>query len=83
MSFIKGLNDIDNNIKLQKYTGDDLIVNKPEMLTPLDASAPRMRICFLDLETTFTFFSYFLGQIKKTTSTNDQHSGTARRWLQS
>ena len=52
MSFIKGLNDIDNNIKLQKFEGNNLTVNKPETLDPLDASSPRMRICFLDLETT-------------------------------
>ena len=52
MSFIKGLNDIDNNIKLQKFEGKNLTVNKPQTLEPLDASSPRMRICFLDLETT-------------------------------
>ena len=52
MSFIKGLNDIDNNIKLQKYEGENLKVNKPETLESLDASSARMRICFLDLETT-------------------------------
>ena len=52
MSFIKGLHDIENNIKLQKYDGKDLVVNKPGKLSPLDAAAPRMRICFLDLETT-------------------------------
>ena len=52
MSFIKGLNDIENNIKLQKYEGDDLIVDKPENLEPLNANSSRMRICFLDIETT-------------------------------
>ena len=52
MNFIKGLNDIDNNIKLQKFEGKNLTVNKPETLEPLDASSDRMRICFLDLETT-------------------------------
>ena len=52
MSFIKGLNDIENNIKLQKYEGKNLTVNKPETLESLDASSSRMRICFLDLETT-------------------------------
>tara|TARA_B100000953_G_scaffold294273_1_gene283877 strand:+ start:321 stop:1217 length:897 start_codon:yes stop_codon:yes gene_type:complete len=52
LSFIKGLNDIDNNIKLQKFEGKNLTVNKPQTLEPLDASSPRMRICFLDLETT-------------------------------
>ena len=52
MSFIKGLNDIDNNIKLQKFEGNNLTVNKPETLESLDASSSRMRICFLDLETT-------------------------------
>jgi DNA polymerase-3 subunit epsilon len=52
MGFIKGLNDIENNIKLQKYEGKDLVVNKPKNLSPLDASSSRMRICFLDLETT-------------------------------
>ena len=52
MSFIKGLNDIDNNIKLQKFEGKNLMVNKPETLESLDASSSRMRICFLDLETT-------------------------------
>ena len=50
MSFIKGLNDIDNNIKLQKFEGKNLTVNKPETLESLDASSSRMRICFLDLE---------------------------------
>ena len=52
MGFIKGLNDIDNNIKLQKFEGKNLTVNKPETLEPLNASSSRMRICFLDLETT-------------------------------
>jgi len=52
MGFIKGLNDIDNNIKLQKFEGKNLTVNKPKTLEPLDASSSRMRICFLDLETT-------------------------------
>tara|TARA_Y100000768_G_scaffold353086_1_gene305126 strand:+ start:231 stop:1127 length:897 start_codon:yes stop_codon:yes gene_type:complete len=52
MSFIKGLNDIDNNIKLQKYEGKNLIVDKPNTLEKLNASSDRMRICFLDLETT-------------------------------
>ena len=52
MSFIKGLYDIENNIKLQKYEGKDLEVNKPETLNLLNASSSRMRICFLDLETT-------------------------------
>ena len=52
MSFIKGLNDIDNNIKLQKYEGKDLLVNKPKTLIPLKATDSRMRIGFLDLETT-------------------------------
>jgi len=54
MSFIKGLNDIDNNIKLQKYEGNNLKVAKIDKLEKLDASNPRMRICFLDLETTGT-----------------------------
>ena len=52
MTFIKGLNDIENNIKLQKYEGKDLVVNKPDQLDNLNSSSPRMRICFLDLETT-------------------------------
>ena len=46
MSFIKGLNDIDNNIKLQKYEGKNLIVDKPDTLEKLNASSDRMRICF-------------------------------------
>ena len=54
MSFIKGLNDVDNNIKLQKYEGQDLQVVKVDELQKLDATNPRMRICVLDLETTGT-----------------------------
>ena len=54
MSFIKGLNDVDNNIKLQKYEGQNLKVKKIDELQKLDANNPRMRICFLDLETTGT-----------------------------
>ena len=52
MSFIKGLNDIENNIKLQKYEGKDLVVKKPESLIPLKPTDSKMRIGFLDLETT-------------------------------
>ncbi len=53
MGFINGLNDIENNIKLQKYEGKDLVVtNKTQDLEALNAASSRMRICFLDLETT-------------------------------
>jgi len=54
MSFIKGLNDVENNIKLQKYQGENLQVSKVNELEKLDAANPRMRICVLDLETTGT-----------------------------
>ena len=56
MSFINGLNDVDNNIKLQKYSGKNLQNSKPVNIQDLDASNPRMRVCFLDLETTGTDF---------------------------
>ena len=52
MSFIKGLHDVDNCIKLQKYDGKGLEASDVNDITPLDPSNPRMRICFLDLETT-------------------------------
>jgi len=52
MGFINGLHDIENNIKLQKYEGKNLKVEQPDTLEPLNASSLRMRICFLDLETT-------------------------------
>ena len=54
MSFIKGLHDVDNCIKLQKYDGKGLEASDVDDITPLDPSNPRMRICFLDLETTGT-----------------------------
>ena len=54
MSFIKGLHDIDNCIKLSKFEGNDLEVIPQENLEKLTATSPRMRICFLDLETTGT-----------------------------
>ena len=54
MSFINGLNDINNNIKLQKYSGQGLEISKVDTIEPLDATNPKMRICFLDLETTGT-----------------------------
>ena len=54
MSFIKGLHDVDNCIKLQKYDGKGLEVSDVDDITPLDPSNPKMRICFLDLETTGT-----------------------------
>jgi len=52
MSFINGLHDVENSIKLQKYDGDDLKKIEGESPNTLDPSDPRMRICFLDLETT-------------------------------
>ena len=54
MSFIKGLHDVDNCIKLQKYDGEGLETSDTDDISPLDPSNPRMRICFLDLETTGT-----------------------------
>ena len=57
MSFIKGLHDIDNCIKLSKFDGKGLEVIPQEKLEKLTATAPRMRICFLDLETTGTDYA--------------------------
>ena len=54
MSFIKGLHDIDNCIKLSKFEGQGLEIVSKDNLEQLNASSPRMRICFLDLETTGT-----------------------------
>ena len=54
MSFIKGLYDVENSIKLTKFEGKVLKVNPPKKLDKLDANSSRMRICFLDLETTGT-----------------------------
>jgi DNA polymerase-3 subunit epsilon len=54
MSFIKGLHDVDNCIKLQKYDGEGLEAYDIDDINPLEPSNPRMRICFLDLETTGT-----------------------------
>ena len=54
MSFIKGLHDVENSIKLQKYEGEELKRIEVESSNILDPSDPRMRICFLDLETTGT-----------------------------
>ena len=54
MSFIKGLYDVENSIKLTKFEGKGLEVSPTESLAVLKPSSPRMRICFLDLETTGT-----------------------------
>ena len=54
MSFIKGLHDKNNCIKLSKFEGKGLEVTSNENNKRLDASSSRMKICFLDLETTGT-----------------------------
>ena len=55
MQFIKGIKDENDNILLSKIDSSLFEVKKKsDNLTPLDASSERMRICFLDLETTGT-----------------------------
>ena len=48
MSFIKGLHDKNNCIKLSKFEGKGLEVTSNENNKRLDASSSRMKICFLE-----------------------------------
>ena len=52
MSFINGLSDINNDIKLYKYEGKDLKPNINYKVEPIDAKSDKIRISFLDVETT-------------------------------
>ena len=52
MSFINGLSDINNDIKLYKYEGKDLKPNNNYKAEPIDAKSDKIRISFLDVETT-------------------------------
>ena len=52
MSFIKTKINNDNSVNLYKYNGDDLQDYYNKDLEKLNSSSDRIRICFLDTETT-------------------------------